>query len=108
MDKVELLIKLFSEQNFSYWRIKKELMKKGSTVSKSKISRIINNIGKKRLAIAEGRIPSSNFRTKKTRNLTNIKKVQKIISNPNPISQSMMANKLGISLFSVNKIIHSD
>ena len=106
--KVETLVKTFSELNYSQNMIMKELKKRNITLCRRTISNIIRNHGKKRQAIICGESNLVCSKPKLARNKFNVQKVKKMIDCANPPSQRHIAKKLGVSQTSINVIIHED
>ena len=90
--------------NWSVRRIASHLKKSGSIVSKSTVSNIIQNRGKKRDSRLKGIPCKSSVGSRKVTKAM-LDKLDRWTNCANPMTQKMMANKLGISQSYVSKLI---
>ena len=94
--------------NKSNRKISEVLKEQGMNVSRSTVNNVINKSAEKKKKHKE-RPKKLKNRTKRTVRVKRlIAKVKKLISTANPPSQRKLSRDLGISLGTVNRIIHED
>ncbi|KAJ9597690.1 hypothetical protein L9F63_011456 [Diploptera punctata] len=96
------------DANYSYSAIIEACKKRNFMVSKCGISSVLNKKGKGRLGLITKGKKRANPRPATTRTPDVIRKLKVLISGGNPATQSVIANRLGISLKTVNTIINKD
>ncbi len=105
---VETTVKVLSEENNSYRVIKEKLKKKGTEISLSTISNIINEIGISRQAASRGEKKPKYRRPPVKRTPGVIRKVQGYLNKKNPKSYRFIKSQTGVSIATISKIIHQD
>ena len=98
-------ITALSDAKYSYSAIIEACKKRNFVVSKYGISAVLNKKGKGRMGLIPKGKKQANPRPATTRSPEVIRKVKALISGSNPATQRTIANKLGISLKTVNTII---
>lgn len=106
--EVESRVLELSKEKTPHKKIIKVLKKQGHDVSLASINRVIHSVGIKRQAKSSGLDPPPNRMPKKVRTPGLIKKVDLCTRKANPPTQTQMSKRFGVSLATVNKIIHKD
>ena len=106
--EVEVVIKFLSKKKYSYRSIKKYLKEEGIDISLGAIYKVIHKIGLTRQGQLKDNKNFENKRCRLARTTAIIKKVQKIVKNPNPPSQYEIARMLNTSQSTIKRIIHED
>ena len=107
-ESIETTVKTLSEEKNSRQIIKEKLKEKGTDISISTISRILNNIGISRQAAVRGE-KKPKYRTKPVKRTQGmINKVKGYVNKRNPDTYRYIKNKTGLSLPTIHKIIHHD
>jgi hypothetical protein len=104
-DKVEGMILSLSNLKYSYSSIVGHLQRSGVTISKATVSRVVNTIGKRRQAKAEGHQSPKQKHPSRTVNSNTIRKVNILTNMKNPPTQREMAKLATTSQSSVRRII---
>ncbi len=103
--ELEAIIKTLFRLNYSYSMIIKEVKGQGFSLAKGTISKVLNNKGKKREAIAAGLPPPPRKYPRKVLTPTILKKIDLLTSKENPSSQKDIGRKVKVSTMSVNNAI---
>ena len=106
--EVETTVKVLSKEKNSHTVIKEKLKADGTDISMSTISRILNDIGISRQAAIRGEKKPKYRRPPVKRTQGAITKVQGYVNKENPESYRYIRSKTGLSLATINKIIHQD
>ncbi len=106
--EVETTVKVVSEEKNSQTVIKDKLKAKGTDISMSTISRILNNIGISRQAAIRGEKKPKYRRPPSKRTQWAINKVKGYVKKKTPETYRHIRSKTGLSLATINRIIHED
>jgi len=105
--EIEAMIKILSKNHYSYKMIIEALKREGHKVSKCGISRVLNSIGRRRVAAMNAE-KFGVFRERKVRTRNTIKAVEKLVNCENPSTYRVIQKKMPCSLRTINRIIHED
>ena len=107
-EKVETQVTTLSKVGWSYEKIKSEVEKDGIDISTKTIGRIINSVGITRQAALAGQEKPKNQYPCTKRTPAMVKKIGSMVKGENPATQRAIASETGLSLATVNKVIHQD
>lgn len=102
---MEVLIKHFSGGGLSYSRITDKLKESGFRVSKATIGNVLNGVGARRKAKAQGLLSPKKKQPRSKVTSNTVWKINKWTRQENPPSQRVMANKLGLCRRTVQNVI---
>lgn len=102
--ELEGMVRALSMQGWSCRLIAIHLQKQGFTIKKSGVNKVINGKGKEREARRNGQEYKRKVKPSKTTNRV-LTELNQQTSNPNPLSQEQMGNKVGLSQAHVSRVI---
>src|SRR5579875_3886036 len=94
--EVECLIKHFYNGGFSHRKIADKLKGSGFVVSRTSVSRVLNNVGKKRQQKSAGLSSPTKVQPSLKLNPPVLKKINCLISRENPPTQKFIAKSCGV------------
>ena len=107
-NNTEVDIRRLSKEGYTQNQIVKKLKEENNIVSRSSVSRILNNVGIRRIAISEGKEKPKFRRPPIKRTPGTIKKVKAMVTKENPESYRSIHKSTGLTHPIINKIIHHD
>jgi transposase len=106
--KVDIDVRRLSIENYTQVQIKKKLKEEDVHVSLSTICRILKNVGISRQAYTENKQPPKYRRPPIKRIPGTVRKIATMVTKENPTSHRAIQKKTGLSLDTINKVIHKD
>ena len=101
-------MKRLSKENYSKTAIKNKLKEEDVDISVKTITRILENVGIRRQALSEKRpVPKFN-RPPIKRTCVMVTKVKSLVEKENPASYRHIQKQTGLTLYTINTIIHQD
>jgi hypothetical protein len=106
--EVDVDVRRLSKEGYTTDQIKEKLKAEGTTISKSSISCIINNVGIRRLALNDKKEIPKFQRPPIKRTPALVKEVECMVTKENPETYRNIKNKKDIGLDTICKIIHRE